>query len=180
MPQALRAGDHQPGRQPAAREGGGAGLVLQPAPKGKAHDAAWDPTADAGRRVLAGGRRERRHAAAAPRAADERAVRAGALRREGRRRRFRCRCHHRHRPSSPKTGMQALGGKKEKERRAEETFFETQGRRGKTNKHNKYPDGFRYIYNKQNRKRKRGRSRDLVYTVVVFRFWFLFLFFKEG
>lgn len=112
MPQALRAGDHQPGRQPAAREGGGAGLVLQPAPKGKAHDAAWDPTADTGRRVLAGGRRERRHAAAAPRAADERAVRAGAPRLEGRRRRFRCRCHHRHRPSSRKTGMQALGGKK--------------------------------------------------------------------
>uniref|UniRef100_A0A8B9WSS4 Uncharacterized protein n=1 Tax=Bos mutus grunniens TaxID=30521 RepID=A0A8B9WSS4_BOSMU len=78
VPQALCAGDHKPGRQPAAREGGGTGVVLQPEAEGEAHDAARDPAADARRRVLAGGPGECRHAAAAPRAADKRAVKARA------------------------------------------------------------------------------------------------------
>lgn len=150
-PEAYLRGDPADRRAAAHGEGSDPRLVLQPAPEGEAHDAAGDPTADAGRRVLAGGRRERRHAAAAPRAADECAVTARTtatqrppppqplspppLSPSPSPRRPRTRATPGPPAALPSTQRQVCLPLEEKKRDGPKRhFFEVQGRRGKTNK----------------------------------------------
>jgi len=71
VPETRGGGDHLAGGQPAAREGSGAGLVLQPAAEGEAHDA--PKRTDGRERGCVRGR------LASPRGADTCSVRKGRL-----------------------------------------------------------------------------------------------------